>query len=94
MRIEYDKEADALYIQLREANVDDNIDIEEGVTIDLDEKKHIVGIEILDASKKLSLKDIINITIENLPIENATWIIFNRRHHSAILVFQNIRVPA
>lgn len=69
MKIEYDKEADALYIQLREANVDDNIDIEEGVTIDLDEKKHIVGIEILDASKKLSLKDIINITIENLPVE-------------------------
>jgi uncharacterized protein YuzE len=69
LRIEYDKEADALYIQLREANVDDNIDIEEGVTIDLDEKKHIVGIEILDASKKLSLKDLINITIENLPIE-------------------------
>jgi uncharacterized protein YuzE len=69
LKIEYDKEADALYIQLREANVDDNIDIEEGVTIDLDEKKHIVGIEIIDASKKLSLKDIINITIENLPVE-------------------------
>jgi uncharacterized protein YuzE len=69
LKIEYDKEADALYIQLREASVDDNIDIEEGVTIDLDEKKHIVGIEILDASKKLSLKDIINITIENLPVE-------------------------
>jgi uncharacterized protein YuzE len=69
LKIEYDKVADALYIQLREANVDDNIDIEDGVTIDLDEKKHIVGIEILDASKKLSLKDLINITIENLPIE-------------------------
>jgi uncharacterized protein YuzE len=69
LRIEYDKEADALYIQLREVSVDDNIDIEEGVTIDLDEEKHIVGIEILDVSKKLSLKDLINITIENLPIE-------------------------
>jgi uncharacterized protein YuzE len=69
LRIEYDKEADALYIQLREVSAHDNIDIEEGVTIDLDEKKHIVGIEILDASKKLSLKDLINITIENLPIK-------------------------
>ncbi|HSB05686.1 MAG TPA: DUF2283 domain-containing protein [Thermodesulfobacteriota bacterium] len=69
MKIEYDKEADALYIQLREASVDDNIDIEEGVTVDLDEKKHIVGIEILDASKRLSLKDLVNITIENLPVE-------------------------
>ena len=69
MRIEYDKEADALYIKLREASVEDNIDIEEGVTVDLDKKKHIVGIEILDASKKLSLEDLVNITIQNLPVE-------------------------
>jgi uncharacterized protein YuzE len=71
MKIEYDKITDALYIQLKEAYVDDNIDIEEGVSIDVDEKRHIVGIEILDASKILSLKDIVNITIENLPIEKA-----------------------
>jgi uncharacterized protein YuzE len=69
LKIEYDKEADALYIRLREASVDNNIDIEEGVTVDLDEKKHIVGIEILDASKKLFLKDLVNITIENLSVE-------------------------
>jgi uncharacterized protein YuzE len=69
LKIEYDREADALYIQIREAEVNDNIDIEEGVTVDLDENGHIVGVEILDASKKLSLKDIVNITIENLPVE-------------------------
>jgi uncharacterized protein YuzE len=69
LKIEYDKETDALYIQLREAYVEDNIDIEEGITIDLDEKRNIIGIEILDASKKLSLRDIVNITIENLPLE-------------------------
>jgi uncharacterized protein YuzE len=72
LRIEYDKEADALYIQLREASVEDNIDIEEGVTVDLDEKKHIVGIEILDGSKKLSLEDLVNITIQNLPVFKIT----------------------
>jgi len=69
LKIEYDKEADALYIQIREASVDDNIDIEGGVTVDLDEKKHIVGIEILDASKRLSLKDLVNITIGSLLVE-------------------------
>ena len=69
MKIEYDKTTDALYVQLKEAYVDDNIDIEEGVSIDVDEKRHIVGIEILDASKNLSLKDIVNITIENLPVD-------------------------
>ncbi|OGW12683.1 MAG: hypothetical protein A2W77_04935 [Nitrospinae bacterium RIFCSPLOWO2_12_39_16] len=69
MKIEYDREADALYIQLREAFVEDNIDIEEGITIDLDEKRHLIGIEVLNASKKLSLKDLVNVTIENLPFE-------------------------
>ena len=71
MRIEYNKEADALYIQLREVYADDNIDLEEGITIDLDENRHLVGIEILDASKKLSLSDMANITIENIPLERA-----------------------
>jgi len=69
LKIEYDREADALYIQLREAYVEDNIDVEEGITLDLDENRHIVGVEILDASKKLSLKDMVNITIENLPVD-------------------------
>ena len=69
LKIEYDREADALYIQLKEASVDDNIDIEEGVSADLDENGDLVGIEILGVSKKLSLKDIVNINIENLPLE-------------------------
>ena len=54
MKIEYDPEADALYIQIREAHPNDNIDIEEGVTVDVDENGHIVGVEILDASKRLN----------------------------------------
>jgi uncharacterized protein YuzE len=69
MKIAYDREADALYIQLKTADVDDNIDIEEGITIDIDKNKHLVGIEILDVSKKLSWDDIANISIENLPHE-------------------------
>ncbi|GFP26158.1 hypothetical protein HKBW3S25_01647 [Candidatus Hakubella thermalkaliphila] len=69
MKKEYDKEADALYIQLREAYVDDNIDIEEGITIVVDEKRHIIGIEILDATKILNISDLVNISIENLPME-------------------------
>ena len=69
MKIEYDPEADALYIQIREAHADDNIDIEEGVTVDVDEQRHIVGVEILDASKRLSPSDLTTITIQRLPLE-------------------------
>jgi len=71
MKIEYDREADALYILLRDADIDDNLDIAEGVTVDLDANRQVIGFEILDASKKLSLSDIVNITIENLPVDKA-----------------------
>lgn len=69
MKIEYSKDIDALYIRLREATITDSIDIEEGVTVDLDENRHIVGIEILDASEKLGLSELVNISIENIPLE-------------------------
>ena len=72
VKIEYDPEADALYIQIREAHPSDNIDIEEGVTVDVDERGHIVGLEILDASKRLSPSDLTSITIEKLPLEITT----------------------
>ena len=69
MKIEYSKNIDALYIRLREAEIDDSLDIEEGVTVDLDEKGHIVGIEILDASEIMNVSDLVNISIENLPLD-------------------------
>jgi len=69
MKIEYSKNIDALYIKLREAKITDSVDIEEGVTVDIDEKGHIVGMEILDASEKLDITDLVNISIENLPLE-------------------------
>ncbi len=61
-----------MYIKLREAKITDSVDIEEGVTVDIDEKGHIVGLEILDASEKLDMSDLVNISIENLPLERVT----------------------
>jgi len=72
VKIEYDPEADALYIQLRQAHPNDNIDIKEGVSVDVDEDGHIVGLEILDASKRLSPSDLASISIERLPLEVTT----------------------
>ena len=69
MKIEYDQQADALYIQIRDDYAEDNIDIEEGVTVDLDKKGHIIGIEILDVSKRLSIDELSKLTIERFPIE-------------------------
>jgi len=73
MKIEYSKSVDALYIRLRESKMVDSMDIEEGVTVDLDENGHIVGLEILDASEKLNMSDLVNISIENLPLERVAY---------------------
>lgn len=72
MKIEYSKEADALYVYFREVNVAKSKEVEEGVVIDLDQEGHIVGIEILDASKRLTARELVNVNIENLPLEVGT----------------------
>jgi len=71
MKIEYDKEADALYIQLKEAFVEESIDVEDGIVVDIDSDRHIIGFEVLSASKRLTLSDLTNISIKNIPIEKA-----------------------
>lgn len=69
MRIEYSKQVDALYIHLREAPVAESRDVEEGVTLDFDSSGHLVGLEILDASERMGLSSLVNVSIENLPLE-------------------------
>ncbi|HLB26388.1 MAG: DUF2283 domain-containing protein [Dehalococcoidia bacterium] len=66
MKITYDPEADALYIRLREVELADSMDVEEGVTVDLDNEGHIAGIEILDASQRMTPEELANIHYENL----------------------------
>jgi uncharacterized protein YuzE len=70
MRIEYDREVDALYVRLQEKYVDRTVEIEEGLNIDLDENGKLIGLEILDATERYSLTDIFNISTENLILEN------------------------
>ena len=69
MKIEYSKEADAIYVYFKEEFVAKSKEIEDGVVIDFDEKGQLIGIEILDVSQRFSLSDIVNVNIENLPVE-------------------------
>ena len=69
MRIEYDAEVDALYVQFKDVRPDDNVDVEEGVTVDLDDEGHIVGLEVLDAAERLGIESLLNVSIENMPLE-------------------------
>ena len=68
MKIEYSKDADALYVYFRQMTVAKTREIEEGVLVDLDEHGHLVGIEILDVSKRLTPQELANVNIENLPL--------------------------
>jgi uncharacterized protein YuzE len=69
MKIEYSKEADAIYVYFKEEFVATSREIEDGVVIDFDEKGLLIGIEVLDVSQRFSPSDIANINIENLPVE-------------------------
>ncbi len=69
MKIEYSKEADAIYVYFKEEYVAKSKEIEDGVVVDFDEKGQLIGIEVLDVSQRFNLSDIVNINIENLPVE-------------------------
>ncbi len=60
MRISYDKNADAVYIKLSELQPDGVGEISEGVNLDTTNDNKLVGIEILDASKKLDISTILS----------------------------------
>lgn len=69
MKIEYDKEVDALYIRIQDKTVAQTKEIEDGLNIDLDENGKLIGIEILDATERYSKSDIFNISTENLVLD-------------------------
>ncbi|MBI4654376.1 MAG: DUF2283 domain-containing protein [Nitrospirae bacterium] len=61
MKIEYSKEADAIYVYFKEEYVAKSKEIEDGVVIDFDAKGQLIGIEVLDVSqrfRRLMIKDI------------------------------------
>ena len=54
MKFHYSKKEDALYIRFDEKPYAESDEIQDGVIFDYDNKGKIIGIEILDASRKLS----------------------------------------
>jgi uncharacterized protein YuzE len=56
MKVSYDGEVDALYINIASGKPDGVIEVKEGINIDVSREGKILGIELLDASEKVSLK--------------------------------------
>jgi uncharacterized protein YuzE len=66
MKIEYDKEVDALYIRIQEKYVARTQEVSDGVNLDFDGEGRLIGLEVLGVSKRYSSSDIFNLSTENL----------------------------
>ena len=64
MKVCYDKKVDALYIKLGTKSPDGVVEISEGVNLDTTSDGKIVGIEILNASKKMDINTILSYQLE------------------------------
>ena len=53
MKVKYDQEVDVLTIQLSSTPVEESDEDKPGVILDYDKEGNIVGIEILNASKRM-----------------------------------------
>jgi len=66
LKLEYDRQADAIYIRLREAEVENTRELDDHVIIDLDANGRMVGIELLFVSDYLRPEDLESFTVTNL----------------------------
>jgi uncharacterized protein YuzE len=60
MKLKVDEKADALYLRLDDSKVIDSEEVSPGVVLDFNSNKQVVGVEILNLSKrspKLNLRE-------------------------------------
>jgi len=69
MKIAYYPDTDSMYIDLSEKPSAESREVSPGVVLDYDAEGNIVGIDIDNASRKLSLKELV---LNRLPIDTHT----------------------
>ena len=68
MRFSYDKKVDALYIRFNENRYAESDEVSAGVVFDYDKQKRIIGIEILNVSKRFPREFHADLKRDRLPI--------------------------
>lgn len=53
-KVFFDSNSDVLYIMTRKGSEEEFVEVAEGVNVELDKSKKVIGIEILNASRFLS----------------------------------------
>jgi len=71
MRIHYSQEADVLYIRLNDTDIENSDEVTDDVIMDYDKKGNIVGIEILSASQKADVSELIIQEFEKVKVKKA-----------------------
>jgi uncharacterized protein YuzE len=68
MKINYDKEVDAVSVTLRKGKVDRTIEIAPEILLDFDADGNPLYLEILGASDKLSKKDLSHVMVGSVQV--------------------------
>ncbi len=63
MLIDYDPQADAVYVQLRPGDVDDTLTVGQYIYVDVDEEGVPLGLEILFAGRTLATQELTSVTV-------------------------------
>ena len=71
MRIHYAHDADALYIRLKEDDIDNSDQISDDIIIDFDKDNNIIGIEILSASQKADVSQLLIQSFDKVMVESS-----------------------
>jgi uncharacterized protein YuzE len=66
MRIQYYPDTDSLYIDLSSRPSVESDEVADGIVLDYDDQRNLVGIDIDHASKRLELSEL---TLKKLPVE-------------------------
>jgi uncharacterized protein YuzE len=64
VKVYYDKEADAAYLELSDEKPVGVVEVTEGVNVDVTAENRIVGIELLDASKRIPLSSLLTYELD------------------------------
>lgn len=64
MRLRIDQQNDALYFRLDESEIIESEEVQPGVILDYDANGNVIGIEMLDLSKRVSRENLKNLQFE------------------------------
>lgn len=53
MRVHFDQESGALYFRLDDSRIVESEEVKPGIVLDFNEQNRVVGVEILDAGKRI-----------------------------------------